>query len=323
MTGEAVRPFPLVPQRRFVGVRFGRGRSARRGQGDEVAGTRPYRPGDRHVVDRLAGVGAAVGGQRRRRVRRRASSSPTGAAGRARLSTGGRGWGCYGPDLPWLTRPRAVDAVTALIAASAIGERGELAYVGLHVGRTHVAEALTERTSGRARADGSPDAYDGPVDSLASSLRARCVRHRTAASRPARSSSSSRTSSAPFPLPSGRGCARCAWDVTPVVVQDPTWEQTFPDVARCPPAGCRSRDRRRCATSGCSGGDASGRTQRGAAGGDARRASGGSASIPCVLGSERPGGDRGAFGRWAERRRRAPAARRMKGRRRAARSRRR
>ena len=40
------RPFALVPRRRFLGVQFGRRRSSRRGLGDEVAGTRPYRPGD-------------------------------------------------------------------------------------------------------------------------------------------------------------------------------------------------------------------------------------------------------------------------------------
>jgi len=42
----AARTFPLVPHRRFVGASFGRDRSVRRGQGDEVVGSRPYRPGD-------------------------------------------------------------------------------------------------------------------------------------------------------------------------------------------------------------------------------------------------------------------------------------
>ena len=46
MNAAAPRPFELVPRRSFVGAPFGRRRSARRGQGDEVAGTRPYRPGD-------------------------------------------------------------------------------------------------------------------------------------------------------------------------------------------------------------------------------------------------------------------------------------
>ena len=49
MSEPGVRPFALVPQRRFAGVRFGQWRSPRRGQGDEIAGTRPYRPGDRRA----------------------------------------------------------------------------------------------------------------------------------------------------------------------------------------------------------------------------------------------------------------------------------
>src|SRR4051794_41347559 len=59
------RPFALVPRRRFVGVRFGQHRSPRRGQGDEVAGTRPYRPGDRRTwIDWRASarLSAAPGG---------------------------------------------------------------------------------------------------------------------------------------------------------------------------------------------------------------------------------------------------------------------
>ena len=49
MTQATPRPFELVPRRLFVGTPFGRRRSARRGQGDEVAGTRPYRPGDQRA----------------------------------------------------------------------------------------------------------------------------------------------------------------------------------------------------------------------------------------------------------------------------------
>ena len=38
--------FPLVPRRRVHGVSFGTMRSLRRGSGTDVAGSRPYRPGD-------------------------------------------------------------------------------------------------------------------------------------------------------------------------------------------------------------------------------------------------------------------------------------
>jgi len=38
--------FPLVPRRRVIGLSFGTMRSLRRGTGTDVAGSRPYRPGD-------------------------------------------------------------------------------------------------------------------------------------------------------------------------------------------------------------------------------------------------------------------------------------
>src|SRR5437870_4116031 len=47
----AVATFPLVPRRRVVGLPFGGMRSARRGVGSDVAGSRPYLPGD--DVDRI------------------------------------------------------------------------------------------------------------------------------------------------------------------------------------------------------------------------------------------------------------------------------
>src|SRR4030095_12125839 len=37
--------FPLTPKRRLIGLSFGGMRSARRGSGTDVAGSRPYRPG--------------------------------------------------------------------------------------------------------------------------------------------------------------------------------------------------------------------------------------------------------------------------------------
>src|SRR6516164_1745036 len=42
----AAATFPLVPRRRVIGLAFGGMRSARRGLGSDVAGSRPYHPGD-------------------------------------------------------------------------------------------------------------------------------------------------------------------------------------------------------------------------------------------------------------------------------------
>ena len=38
--------FPLIPRRRVLGLPFGGLHSLRRGLGSDVAGSRPYQPGD-------------------------------------------------------------------------------------------------------------------------------------------------------------------------------------------------------------------------------------------------------------------------------------
>src|ERR671922_937447 len=43
---DARLTFPLVPRRRVIGLSFGTMRSLRRGSGTDVAGSRPYYPGD-------------------------------------------------------------------------------------------------------------------------------------------------------------------------------------------------------------------------------------------------------------------------------------
>jgi uncharacterized protein (DUF58 family) len=43
---DARLTFKLVPRRRVIGLSFGAVRSLRRGAGLDVAGSRPYRPGD-------------------------------------------------------------------------------------------------------------------------------------------------------------------------------------------------------------------------------------------------------------------------------------
>ncbi len=43
---EAVGTFPLVQRHRLIGLSFAAMHSSRRGLGSDVAGSRPYRPGD-------------------------------------------------------------------------------------------------------------------------------------------------------------------------------------------------------------------------------------------------------------------------------------
>ncbi len=130
----AARTFPLVPRRRFVGASFGRNRSVRRGQGDEVVGSRPYRPGD-HVawIDWAASARlSAARGTDEFVVREYLAQE----APRATIVVDRRpSLGLFGPDSPWLDKPAAVPRPAEAIAASAVAALGEVAYLD-HAGPT-------------------------------------------------------------------------------------------------------------------------------------------------------------------------------------------
>ena len=123
-----MRTFPLVPRRRFVGVSFGRRRSLRRGQGDEVVGSRPYRPGD-HVawIDWAASARlSAARGTDEFVVREYLAQE----APRAAILVDRRpSLGLFGPESPWLDKPAAVLSAAEAIAASAVDALGEVAYL--------------------------------------------------------------------------------------------------------------------------------------------------------------------------------------------------
>ena len=116
MSPVGERPFALVPRRRFVGVRFGQHRSPRRGQGDEVAGTRPYRPGDRPTwIDWPASARLSAARGTDEFVVREffADTAPLVALAvdrRPRMEL-------YGPPLPWLDKPAATAAAITSIGA--------------------------------------------------------------------------------------------------------------------------------------------------------------------------------------------------------------
>ncbi len=227
MRGGCVRPFALVPQRRFAGVQFGERRSPRRGPGDEVVGSRPYRPGDLTAwIDwpASARLSAARGSDEFVVREFLAEQAPRVVVIRDRRP----GMALYGPDLPWLDKRAAgAEAVRQIMLATS-AERGEFAYVDHPGGR---AFWLPPRGQGFSEIVGRRERdtpFTGPPDALRRSLDV-LFRHGSL-----------------FPVGTfvfvlsdfltpvaARDWVRCRslrWDVTPVIVQDPVWEQTFPDV---------------------------------------------------------------------------------------------
>jgi uncharacterized protein (DUF58 family) len=221
------RPFALVPRRRFVGVRFGQHRSPRRGQGDEVAGTRPYRPGDRPTwIDwpASARLSAARGSDEFVVREFFADTAPLVALvvdRRPRMEL-------YRPPLPWLDKRATAGAAVASIGRAAAAAGGELAYVDQRADRLRWLPPGPPLTVlGRVGAHESDPTVAGP-DSLDGCLLA-LIRH--ASSFPAGTFVFVVSDFIDAISPNIWLKLRALrWDVTPVVIQDPTWEQSFPAV---------------------------------------------------------------------------------------------
>jgi uncharacterized protein (DUF58 family) len=225
MSVRAARPFPLIPRRRFAGVQIGTRRSPRRGSGDEVAGTRPYRPGDRRAwIDWRASAKVSAARQSDEFVVREffAEQAPRVVV----IADRSAQMGLYGDAFPWLDKGAALETALELIALSTTAERGELAYVAF-AGEDAV--WLPPRSPAATlpviEARGGSWAAQAPLERCFTVL----ARH-----------------GALFPHgtfvfvlsdflrpPSARAWVRLrgrGWDVTPIVIQDPVWEQSFPAV---------------------------------------------------------------------------------------------
>ena len=221
------RAFPLIPSRRLSGTPFGERTSSRRGRGSDVAGTRPYVPGDPvATIDWFASarLSSARGGDEF--VVRQTYSEE---APRVIIVTDQQAsMALYDDEFPWLSKPGAVRAAAEAIAAAAAAARAELGHADAPGGRTRVLSpgAVAPRhVLDRVRRA----TYDAPPESLGRTL-AHLLNRRAELPQ---GSFVFVLSDFLSPLPAGTSSAMRAsyWDVVPVVVQDPLWEQSFPDVA--------------------------------------------------------------------------------------------
>jgi len=224
LTGR--RAFPLVPRRRLSGTPFGERRSSRRGRGSEVAGTRPYLPGDPvSTIDWFAsGKLSAARGRDEFVVRETyAEEAPRVLV----LADRRPSMALYGPAFPWLDKRAAVVAAAEAIARSAAAARAELGHADAAGGRTRVLPpgAVAPRFL-LDRVRRAP--FDAGERSLGHALEHLLNR------RAELPQGSFVFVLSDFLAPVGAATwARlrsARWDVVPVVVQDPTWEQSFPDV---------------------------------------------------------------------------------------------
>lgn len=229
MPGFDRQTFPLVPRRRrLVGLPFGDLPSRRRGHGGDVIGSRPYAAGDPvSTIDWFATARlSAVSGGDAFVVRDRSADE----APRVVLLCDRRpAMGIYPTSLPFLEKPRALVEAALSIVASATAARSDVAALDLADGgepfwlppgrrdRTwlvgdrfgaapftapddNVERALT--FLGGMRGDLPPGTF---VFVLSDFIVAP-------------------------PATSWVEAVAHGWDVVPVVIQDPVWEQSFPAV---------------------------------------------------------------------------------------------
>ena len=220
--------FPLVPRRRLIGLSFGTMKSLRRGSGTDVAGSRPYRPGD--DIDSIdwaasARLSTAKGADEfvvRERFAEEAPKVVIVCDRRPEMSA-------YAPPLPWLDKPRAMRTVVELVLASAGAAGGFVGYLDFADGEAHWRQPKGERKLIEIRDERLwSSEYAGPRDWLE-----RSIDHLASHTRAVTPGTFVFVLSDFIPQPPRAlwlTAIERRWDLVPVVIQDPTWEQSFPDV---------------------------------------------------------------------------------------------
>src|ERR671937_826756 len=128
--------FPLAPRRRLIGLSFGGMRSLRRGTGADVAGSRPYRPGDDiKAIDwassaRIASARDTDDFIVREHFAEEAPRVVIVADRRPEMSL-------FPPWLPWLSKPDAARTAALMIADSTVAARGYSGYLDFADGEVY------------------------------------------------------------------------------------------------------------------------------------------------------------------------------------------
>jgi uncharacterized protein (DUF58 family) len=227
MSTRERRTFPLVPRRRLTGLPFGDLPGSRRGHGNDVIGSRPYEPRDPvSTIDWFASarLSSASGGDEFVVRDRAADEAPRVALVLDRRPA----MGLYPEPLPWLAKREAQRQAAASIAASAAAARADIGSLDfgdgeawwLPPGRRDHSWLVAER-AGEAP-------FDAPEDSVGRALEFLADR-RTDVPGATFLFVLSDFLAAPA-AHAWLDAVSHGWDVVPVVIQDPVWEQSWPRV---------------------------------------------------------------------------------------------
>lgn len=222
--------FPLLSARRGVGLTGGTRRSVHRGVGFEVASSRPYRRGDSvRTIDWKASARVASARDADDFIVREHFADDR---LRAVIVADRRPeMGLYPLDLPWLHKPAAVVAAAQMIAESAIASQGLPGYLDLADPQApNWLPPDRQANAARIREDAAGStSFTAPADNLTLALRHLA---RSRAFVPAGTFVFVLSDFLVVPrAPVWRSAASLGWDLVPVIVQDPRWEQSFPDAS--------------------------------------------------------------------------------------------
>jgi uncharacterized protein (DUF58 family) len=136
----------------------------------------------------------------------------------------------FSPPLPWLDKPAVMRRVVELVLASAGASGGFVGYLDFADGDAHWRQPKGERKLLEIRDQRLESSeFGSPQDWLERSIAYLAERRRAASAGTFVFVLSDFIPVPPADLWLTAGEHR--WDVVPVVIQDPTWEQSFPDVS--------------------------------------------------------------------------------------------
>ena len=217
--------FPLIARRRVLGLPFGGLHSFRRGHGSDVAGSRPYRPGDDvkridwNTSARLSYAHASDEFVVREHFAEEAPRAVVVCDRRPSMSLFSNAW-------PWLRKPEAIRRALRLIGDSVLAARGLIGYLDHAHGDRFWRPPRSERELG-------PLALERPFGAPEETL-ALALEHLVEQRRDLPAGTFVFVLSDFLVQPSPDVWLRVLerrLELVPVVIQDPVWEQSFPDVS--------------------------------------------------------------------------------------------
>jgi uncharacterized protein (DUF58 family) len=219
-----------VPRHRLTGGSFGGYHSLRRGQGADIAGSRAYVPGDRlssidwntsarlsALQDDDAFVVREFYADEAPRVVLIADHRPSMAL--------------YPPELPWLSKVDALRRVIAAVITAAHSARAHVGYLDFSGAASRAGRPYwlpPGRLSVRQIEHRFGTAFDAPDDVLERSVNELLVRRHDVQAGCFVFVVSDFLQ--PPPVTTWSRARARRWDLVPVIVQDPVWEQSFPAI---------------------------------------------------------------------------------------------